>query len=383
MVSYILEKFANMSLLGFSYNAIIHPNRLIIKKERLYDSPRKIYNEDSKINLSRNIHHQRMSHSSIRKCKKAITYLSTLSYNKNYHNPKLWNNLKFKVAFITLTLPSHQQHSDNFIKKYCLNNFLIEARRKWNVERYVWRAERQQNGNIHFHILVDQFVPHQAIRLVWNSIIARYNYIDEYRKNMLEFHANGFNIRYDLIEKWSVTNQKKAYYQGLKENWSNPNTTDVHSLRLISNVEAYVTKYMTKETDKRHELVHRSKLGINKIPYNEKKKLSAETMKYLRMQAEIGRLWSCSFELTNIKGGQCICDSVYNAELNRIYSNYEGYRYTDEYIDMICISLQVLVSLKCIHLVSLFSEYVCSHFILQSDKDMLYHKYTNYFIKEN
>ena len=35
----------------------------------------------------------------------------------------------YKIGFVTLTLPSEQRHTDNEIKKYCLNQLLIELRK--------------------------------------------------------------------------------------------------------------------------------------------------------------------------------------------------------------------------------------------------------------
>jgi len=49
---------------------------------------------------------------------------------------------KFRLAFVTLTLPAPQRHTDIQIKRTCLNNFLIKLKEKHSVLHYVWRAER-------------------------------------------------------------------------------------------------------------------------------------------------------------------------------------------------------------------------------------------------
>ena len=82
----------------------------------------------------------------------------TTQYQKSkvYQNP-----VQYKLTFITLTLPSKQIHSDNEIKSKCLNQFLIELKKNHSVSRYIWKAEKQENNNIHFHIIADKFIKWQ------------------------------------------------------------------------------------------------------------------------------------------------------------------------------------------------------------------------------
>ena len=75
----------------------------------------------------------------------------------------------FKMAFITLSLSSTQIHSDNEIKEKCLNQFLIEIRKRYRVKNYIWRAEKQKNGNIHFHVVIDKFIAWSELRDRWNQ----------------------------------------------------------------------------------------------------------------------------------------------------------------------------------------------------------------------
>jgi hypothetical protein len=118
-----------------------------------------------------------------------------------------------KLAFITLTLSAEQAHEDNFIKRHMFNRFIQEAKRKWGMNTYFWRAEAQANGNIHFHILIDCFVEWKEVRSVWNSIQSDHGYIDRFEA----VHGH-----------------------------RNPNSTDVHGLEELRNTVAYVIKYCCK-----------------------------------------------------------------------------------------------------------------------------------------
>lgn len=80
------------------------------------------------------------------------------------------------ISFVTLTLPSTQQEADKANKRNLLNNFLVQARQKWNIVNYIWKAEKQKNGNIHYHILFDKFVQKEEIRSTWESILETNQY---------------------------------------------------------------------------------------------------------------------------------------------------------------------------------------------------------------
>ena len=56
-----------------------------------------------------------------------------------------------KLNFIHLTIPSQGTKSDKFIK-LILNRFILYAYRKTGLRSYVWKAEPQARGEIHFHI---------------------------------------------------------------------------------------------------------------------------------------------------------------------------------------------------------------------------------------
>lgn len=118
-------------------------------------------------------------------------------------------------TFITCTLSSKQIHCDKTIKREVLNHFLIYLKRNYGVCNHIWKAELQENGNIHYHILADKYIPHQELRELWNSAQNRLGYVDMFKQH------------------------------------KNPNSTDIHSLRRVKNVMAYVGKYMSKTSTQR------------------------------------------------------------------------------------------------------------------------------------
>ena len=175
----------------------------------------------------------------------AVDWLCFLAKDKQGFNPKNKQKFNFKVAFITLTLPSVQIHSDEEIKEKCLSNFLQWLRDAHKVEHYVWRAEKQSNGNIHFHIVVNAFIPHKSIRLIWNKQIDKLGYVKKYTEKMKSIYDNSEQIGRSLSGA-----KQNIFFDRLrkakKDNFCNPNSTDIHSLYNVRNIGAYISKYISK-----------------------------------------------------------------------------------------------------------------------------------------
>lgn len=159
----------------------------------------------------------------------------------------------FRIAFVTLTLPSKQQHSDNEIKSYCLNQFFIEARNLWKLKNYVWRAEKQKNGNIHIHLFVDVFIPMEQLRDTWNRIINKLGYVSIFQDQMKEKFKKGFTATEEELKKWSKAVLVSRYEKGKVSNWANPNSTDVKRVKNLKQALYYASKYMCKVEKKKEE----------------------------------------------------------------------------------------------------------------------------------
>jgi hypothetical protein len=201
-----------------------------------------------------------------RKLKRAIQLMVASAETKEAPNWKTGGTFKFKVNFITLTLPAPQREvTDKDIKKHCLDNFIKRLKRKYKLNSYVWRAERQKNGNLHFHIITDTWIHYEKIRNDWNGCLAQYHFIDEFEN---------------------------------KHGHRNPNSTDVHAVWKVKNLTQYFVKYMSKGADTAEDLYN--------IPFQRKKwheKLLVKpgtTYKRVMTRAENridGKLWDCSVNL--------------------------------------------------------------------------------------
>jgi len=89
---------------------------------------------------------------------------------------------KTVVSFNTLTLPTDQKHSDNQIKSVCLNGYLNKLRYHYGTFDYVWRAEPQERGAIHFHMLANIYIDKDFNRQLWCDSLDLLGYVTNYMK---------------------------------------------------------------------------------------------------------------------------------------------------------------------------------------------------------
>jgi len=281
-----------------SYTAIPHvvinPSSIVSYSEIIWDTPRskrgKTFIDTTEPTEEKNSFLKsvrkadgKVSQQAKRKISKAIEYLITISKEKKVEERLTGKTVTFRTAFLTLTLPSTQQHPDKEIINTCLNSFFNECRKYHNVHNYVWRAELQKNGNIHFHIITDTFIPWWDARNRWNRIVNKLGYVDRFQE---------------------------------KHGHRTPNSTDIHSTRKIRNLKAYLVKYMAKD--------------------ERKDEGNEEPTEVLRKQD--GRIWGCNHELSNVRGLNLEVDSEIDTELRKILKSdkvkkYEGSYFTVYYVD--------------------------------------------------
>lgn len=198
------------------YECYIIPNQIIFIP--ISDNDNKSYNynndrETSCISYKNRINNN-ISINSKRKLKYAINTLKAISTPKTAYNFKSGKPFKFLLNFLTLTLPAEQGTiKDTYIKRVLLNKFLINAKHKYGLNNYVWKAERQKNDNLHIHITSNTYMNCEWIKHTWNRILSET----------------------DLINK---------FY--LKHHHKDPNSTDIHSVRNIKRLDLYLIKYFTK-----------------------------------------------------------------------------------------------------------------------------------------
>lgn len=239
--------------------------------------------------------------------KNCVGYLILRTQRRYATKRNKFPNVSKKIGFVTLTLPSKQIHTDNEIKSNCLNQFLIETCKEYNVKEYVWRAEKQKNGNLHFHLLFNQFVPYEVIRDKWNRIINKLGYVDTYKAKHENLTIREYVQLYPVQQKKGqrMEDRMRQYQNGKNTNWQQPNSTDVQKLEHVNNAGRYISKYVSKGVKETKQIIDQ-KAKIEAEPDELRKLFETETLKEMQnAEAENykieGRLWYASSTLTNIK----------------------------------------------------------------------------------
>ena len=344
------------------YCLSVHPSKINVYYESSAGKRlRNFNNDDSETNnttttkqpdqFKDNYHNGRISAIAKRKVSKAVDYMVYMAKPKLLPSPFAGKHYKFKVSFVTLTLSSDQVHSDQVIKSELLNQFLIEMVKRWGVKMYIWRAEKQVNGNIHFHIMTDAFIPWNELRNVWNRIQQKLGYVTRYRDNRLLWHKDGFKFDPKHAKKWPWIKQLKAYKVGARTDWENPNSVDIHSLRFIRNINAYIVKYVSKNKD----YTDKEKDEYDKLTDEEKERIR-------QMECISGKLWSCSTNLTNLDGGYAVCDSYIYDELQKVFEHNPKQVYNTDFFHVYTVDIATLVKLKCFAILSCFEDYIRQKF---------------------
>lgn len=281
-----------------------------------------------------------VSRSARKKMLTAADYLLLMAPEKKVNLKDSQKQVKFKISFITLTLPSVQIHDDQEIINKCLNQIIIEIKKYYKVRNYIWRAEKQKNGNIHFHLLIDKFIYYQELRDRWNRIVNKLGYVDRYREEQKTWHSNGFRPRPELFPTWPKAKQLQAYLKGSKLHWNSPNSTDIHSVRKILNLKKYISKYMTK-TEGRFTI----------------KGTTIEIPIY-----QTGRIWGCNHSLSKITGARTEIDSQLEQELQALIDSENVHKFSDDYFTIIYFDYRELELNQLDNLFHLFAKYMFNTF---------------------
>lgn len=90
---------------------------------------------------------------------------------------------KFKLSFTTLTIYS----TDRNITASEAHETCLEPLLRWMRDRkpgfmYVWKAELQKRGQIHYHITSNAYIPYKELRQKWNALQKKAGYLDSYFK---------------------------------------------------------------------------------------------------------------------------------------------------------------------------------------------------------
>jgi hypothetical protein len=112
---------------------------------------------------------------------KAIELLIMSTAKKSFRHPDTGKKLYFHLNFITLTVAQTSRMIDGKEgHKNLLEPFLQWFRRIHGCKMYLWKAEFQERGQLHYHITSDTFIDYKAVKNKWNELQKKNGYLDDF-----------------------------------------------------------------------------------------------------------------------------------------------------------------------------------------------------------
>lgn len=235
--------------------------------------------------------------------KMSMGYLAEISTPKRCKRNAFWDKFgnyhpayEFTMlqSFITLTLSQKQFHDDKWIKQNMLKNFVDALMKRYPGLSYVWRAETQKNGNIHFHFVTDHFIPICYINFIWNKIQYHYGYLNKYLAKHGHINAPSAEIT-KVKDKSTIKKYMRKYMvKGWNKRFDLPEIKDLS----IDKKQAAVEKLIKKDIA---DLIVKIKSEMNfwrkkRLTERDLFKLEKELIELKKRKIE-GKLWGCSDNL--------------------------------------------------------------------------------------
>ena len=207
----------------------------------------------------------RMTRQAQKRMTRSITLLSQISKAKWLVNPVTGHMIHFKLSLITLTISATTIIEPKEAYKKLMVPFLNWLRYTIGCKNYVWKAELQLRGQLHYHLIINKFIDYRVLRAKWNKLQSDNGYLREY-----------------------VSKTKKL----------DPNSIDIKKIHNEKQVSKYCIKYMAKG-----EAINLLKDKLKAEQDFQYKKISLEELNQVIEIFEAGtpkidgKLWDCSENL--------------------------------------------------------------------------------------
>lgn len=167
----------------------------------------------------------KMTTGSKKRIDSAVDILLQRSPERIIYNPITKKRHPFTINFVTLTISARRNIGIREGYEKMLAPWLRKMKR-YGVKDYLWKAEYQERGQLHYHVTTNVFINWTIIRNEWNNLQRKNRYLDEYAKKHRHFDAN---------------------------------STDIHAVWKVNDIGAYLGKYLSKENEDNNPLIKKEK----------------------------------------------------------------------------------------------------------------------------
>jgi len=191
----------------------------------LYDQIDSTSNYSSKLSLfrSNNLKEQReaqykgeLTTGAKKRLTKAIDLMCQASKWKKVKSCITGRWINHRLSFITLTISSQdnitaQQGYDKVFK-----HFLQWLRRTAKVTTYVWKAEFQERGQLHYHITTPSYIDYRIIRTKWNVLQKQAGWLKQYHEEHGHYDPNSTDIHAVKKRDWIIPYIIKEFIKSIQ-----------------------------------------------------------------------------------------------------------------------------------------------------------------------
>lgn len=157
-----------------------------------------------------------------KRIRKTVDLLLQISKKVIVWNPILEKKVPHTLSFITLTIPEQERKPEaQEGYKYLLGPWLLKMKRKARLNTYVWKAEFQKNGMLHYHITTPSWIHYQLIKDEWNNLLSTNNLLNEHFKN----HRGQFPNSTDIHEVYKSKDLNHYLQKEISKNHQEKKTT--------------------------------------------------------------------------------------------------------------------------------------------------------------
>lgn len=160
-----------ISINPFYITSFSYPENRILSHSQKTISRANLDNNEKKVNVSEK---------SRKKMLKVVSMFIYSARKKMLSKKGTICDTSLKLVTLTLSGKQKKSHSDVFIKRNLLDAFIDWLRIERGCNHYIWKAERQGNGNIHFHLLINKYINYKILQDKWNFIQAKYGYLNSF-----------------------------------------------------------------------------------------------------------------------------------------------------------------------------------------------------------
>lgn len=218
-------------------------------------------------------------------------------------------------VFCTLTLTG--DYPPEFTDKDCnkmFNVWLTKIRKIYGKFNYLWVAEKQKNGRLHYHLITDKFIHINSCQYHWLKTLKTYGFT--VRTDLQDIRKNGFTYKGESGKQIKRFKENPLDVKQVRPYYSKSTKKPFSVLKAIGR---YITKYISKNDSEIFAQLWNCSVSISHIATGIVKIMTQETFEMLVEQQK--KLTKLDLKVKEIKDGVFVFPIlIFSVELRVLFA---------------------------------------------------------------